>query len=171
MKKSLITINLLLLVLILSSISTFAQPCACCTPEHRQFDFWLGDWDVYVNDTIRGTNSIVMSQDSCLLVENWNSNQSAYSGTSYNFYNPINKTWNQTWVDNQGGNLVLQGEFSEGKMVLVSEPTPNPKGKTILNRITWTPDYQKNVRQVWEVSEDFGESWTPAFDGLYVKRK
>ena len=24
-----------------------AAPAACAAPEHRQFDFWIGSWDVY----------------------------------------------------------------------------------------------------------------------------
>jgi hypothetical protein len=24
-----------------------AEPASCIAPEHRQFDFWAGDWDVF----------------------------------------------------------------------------------------------------------------------------
>lgn len=29
------------------------RPPACETPEHRQFDFWVGRWDVYPTGTDR----------------------------------------------------------------------------------------------------------------------
>jgi hypothetical protein len=36
-----------------------AAPSRCTAPEYRQFDFWLGEWEVTSNETPAGTNSIV----------------------------------------------------------------------------------------------------------------
>ena len=38
------------------------------------------------------------------------------------------------------------------------------------NRITWTPNSDGTVRQLWEVSKDQGESWQTEFDGLYKRQ-
>ena len=40
----------------------------------------------------------------------------------------------------------------------------------MLDRITWTPEDDGTVRQVWEVSTDAGESWSVIFDGRYQRK-
>lgn len=36
-----------------------ARPAACTEPEHHQFDFWIGEWDVTLpNGKAAGTNRI-----------------------------------------------------------------------------------------------------------------
>ncbi len=146
-------------------------PCACCTEAHRQFDFWLGDWEAYVGDKLGGTNKIVMLQDSCIIQENWVSASGVYTGTSYNYYNTQSKTWHQTWVDNQGGSLELSGSFKAGRMVLQSKELTNAQGQLAINRISWTPNADGTVRQHWEVSTDKGRLWTTVFDGLYKQKQ
>ena len=110
-------------------------------------------------------------QDGCVMQENWKSAAGKYAGTSYNFYNAASKTWTQTWVDNQGGSLKLEGAFRNGKMVLMSEPVKDKKVGSYINRITWTPNEDGSVRQLWETSSDFGTTWNAIFDGLYKKKK
>ena len=41
---------------------------------------------------------------------------------------------------------------------------------TTLNRITWTPNKDGTVRQLWEASTDQGKTWQVAFDGLYRRK-
>jgi len=149
--------------------------CPCCTPEYRQFDFWLGDWIAYdlqkEEEIVAGYNTIVLLQDSCVLQENWSSGSGAYSGTSYNWYDRENDRWHQSWIDNQGGSLRLSGKLEAGKMVLYSEPMNGSKGQVMINRITWTPGSDGTVRQHWELSRDRGGSWETLFDGLYRRMK
>ena len=47
--------------------------------------------------------------------------------------------------------------------------TLDTAGKETRHRITWTPNADGSVRQLWE-STDAKGAWTVAFDGLY-KRK
>ena len=144
--------------------------CACCKEEFRQFDFWLGYWHTYTSgDTIAGTNHIVLLQDSCVIQENWSSARSGYTGTSYNFYNPQTGKWHQTWIDNQGSSLLLTGQLEDGKMVMYSGAMKNQQGQDYINRISWTPNPDGSVRQLWEVSSDDGNKWTAVFDGVYKK--
>lgn len=163
-----------ILVLCLSAFALGAQSnqsCACCKPAFRQFDFWLGDWETYKpgTDTLLGTNHIVLLQDSCIIQENWTSANPAYTGTSYNFYNPQTGKWHQTWIDNQGGSLLLSGKLEGESMVLYSETMTSKNGAPYQNRITWTPRPDGSVRQHWEVSKDDGKTWSTAFDGIYKK--
>ena len=49
-------------------------PPACETPEHRQFDFWIGHWDVYAKaDPAKlVAHSLIESRHSgCAIRENW----------------------------------------------------------------------------------------------------
>ncbi len=159
-----------------AGFSLFAQnnnkPCPCCKTEFRQFDFWLGDWEAFnKGDTLLGTNKIAIMQDSCVIQENWTSASPGYTGTSYNFYDSQSGKWRQTWIDNQGGSLLLSGGLEDGKMVLYSGKMKTRQGRDYINRITWTPNPDGSVRQHWETSSDDGKNWTTAFDGLYKKRK
>jgi hypothetical protein len=145
-------------------------PPACSSPEFRQFDFWLGDWDVKLpNGKVAGTNSIKSILGGCVLQESWQGTGNI-NGHSYNIYDAATKTWHQTWVDNAGSLLNLNGGLVDGKMVL-SGDTVDEKGNKSTNRITWTKVDADHVRQLWETSSDGGKTWTVAFDGQYTKKK
>lgn len=153
------------------SLNNFGQStsCSCCTSEHQNFNFWLGDWNVYSNDKLAGTNSIILAQDSCLLIENW-VGSGATTGTSMNFFNSVEKNWNQLWIDSNGNILKLKGNFYGKSMVLISDPSVNSSGNIVLNRIKWTPNDDGTVRQLWEGSKDGGQNWSIIFDGNYVRK-
>lgn len=166
--------NVIVTLILLASASSVGaqqqQSCPCCFQQAHQFDFWIGNWKTYRPDgKLAGTNHIVMLQDSCLIQENWTSAVSGYTGTSYNFFNTTTKKWQQLWIDNRGGILQLEGEFEDGKMVLFSKELPNAKGELQIDKITWTPNSNGTVRQLWEVSTDKGKTWNAIFDGLYKK--
>ena len=149
--------------------SSNPKTCPCCKEEFRQFDFWIGTWNVTSNDKAAGQNTISIQQDSCVLKEEWVSATPGYTGTSYNFYNPSTKKWHQTWIDNQGSSLFLSGSLVGGQMILQDELQTNTKGEKIQNRITWTPNEDGTVRQLWEATKDGGETWNVLFDGNYIK--
>jgi len=137
--------------------------------EARQFDFWLGEWDVVDPSGKQvGTNLITSVLDGFGIKERW-TGDGGMVGMSLNSYDAGRKRWHQTWVDNTGGFLLLEGEFTEGSMVLSGART-TAKGSDVLDRITWTPLKSGDVRQAWEVSSDAGESWSLVFDGTYKKR-
>lgn len=150
---------------LLASTAAFA---VCEAPAHREFDFWLGEWDVHTPDgKLAGTNRIESEYGGCVLHERY-STPRGYSGESLNAYDPGRKVWHQTWVDNAGTLLLLEGGFEDGKMVLEGE-TRSADGKVVQHRISWTPNADGTVRQLWESTDAEGR-WTTAFDGLY-KRK
>lgn len=144
-------------------------PKPCSSPEHRQFDFWVGDWDVTVGGKQAGTNSIQLILGDCVLLENWAGN-GGVSGKSLNIYDSAKGKWQQTWVDSGGSVLELYGGFNDGAMRLTGETTGKDGRKTI-ERITWHPIDKDHVRQHWEQSRDGGKTWSTAFDGLYTRKK
>jgi hypothetical protein len=148
-----------------------APPAGCTAPEHRQFDFWLGDWVVRgPAGRIVGENRIVSLHKGCVLYESW-TGAGAFTGSSLNVTDAATKKWHQTWVDVSGALLLLDGEFTDGRMVLAGRSPPDAQGNVALQRITWSPLADGRVRQLWETSADAGTTWTTAFDGYYSRVK
>jgi hypothetical protein len=138
-------------------------------PEARQFDFWIGDWEVTQPDGKKaGENRIESISAGWGLLENWNGAGGGV-GKSLNTWLPDRKQWRQFWVGN-GEALELTGGLNgQGEMVLTGM-TSTASGATQLERITWTPRADGSVRQHWQQSVDGGATWTTAFDGLYRKK-
>jgi hypothetical protein len=169
--KNFVALSFLMIFMSVYGFSQNGGSCACCYEKARQFDFWIGSWEVTLPDgKPAGTNVIELIQDSCVLRENWTSAKMPYTGTSYNFFNKQTAKWQQVWLDNAGGSLMLEGEFVNGKMILYGKPAKNQKGQLQSERITWTPNTDGSVRQHWESSTDNGKTWLTAFDGLYRKK-
>jgi hypothetical protein len=146
-----------------------APPPACAGPEHRQFDFWLGDWTVEAGGRERGRNRITRLYGDCGLREEYATLDGLYVGGSLNLYDAARGVWHQTWIDNQGLLLGIEGGLRDGKMVMEGELVGSD-GRRSRQRITWTPSDDGTVRQLWESSGDDGATWTTAFDGLYRRR-
>lgn len=138
-------------------------------PETRQFDFWIGHWEVFTPDGKKaGENRIERMAGGWGLLENWTSANAAADGKSLNSWHPVKKQWQQFWVG-AGGIIELVGGIKDGAMVMTGEGRKRDGGK-LLNRITWTPNPDGTVRQHWEQSGDDGQTWTTAFDGQYRKK-
>ncbi len=148
-----------------------APPPSCATrPENRQFDFWVGEWDVKnPQGQLAGTNSVQLILGDCVVFENWTGTRGA-NGKSFNIYNAVTRKWQQTWVDNGGNVLELAGDYRDNQMRLTGE-TLAPGGAKMLHRLTYTKITADHIRQLWEQSADGGKTWTNAFDGAYFRRK
>lgn len=141
---------------------------ACDSAEHKAFDFWLGEWNVYgVQGKLAGSNSIQKEYDGCVVHERYVTDR-GYRGESLNAYDASRKVWHQTWVDSSGLLLTLEGRLEDGKMVLQGQ-TVGKEGAVIRHRISWAPNADGTVRQFWESTNAAGE-WTVAFDGRYQRR-
>ena len=144
------------------------NPCKA-SPEFRQFDFWIGEWDaVNAQGLTVGTSSIQLILGQCVIFENWNTPVS--SGKSFNVFNAQDKKWYQTWVDARGTLTHYVGQFVDGKMVLVGRNPGDIEGKTLL-RMTFSKLPDGSVLQHGESSTDGGSEWTTRYQFTYVKRK
>ena len=162
---------LALLVALCFAFNSFAQsPANSCgaKPEYRQFDFWIGEWDVQARGQHAGTNSVQLILGKCVVFENWTGAR-GMNGKSFNVYNAAKGKWQQTWVDDRGVVLELTGEFKDNAMRLAGEVVRN--GQKILHKLTFFPLEGGRVRQLWESSQDDGKTWSTVFDGLYVRKK
>lgn len=140
----------------------------CPQPEARQFDFWVGEWTVTSNGKPAGDNRISNLHGGCTLFEEYTAARGGYEGKSFNYYEPTDGKWHQVWVDNGGLRLHLAGGLTDGSMILSGSRKAGEQ--TVVDRITWTPNDDGTVRQLWESSTDDGGTWTVAFDGLYTRK-
>jgi len=102
-----------------------AGPRGCDAPQHRQFDFWLGRWDVFSGTALVGTNVVKSRVAGCVVEENWTS---AFNGRgrSLNAYDAATGTWSQMWVSSGGcpfGVILMEGGFTSGSMTMQGERT------------------------------------------------
>ena len=138
----------------------------CSSEEYRQFDFWVGAWSVTEGGQPAGQNTIETDLKRCALFESWSSVDGS-RGRSINFYDRERRRWHQTWVDDRGGALELDGGLVGASMVLEGE-RPDAKARTpVRHRITWTPQRDGSVRQQWQIRKGEQSNWETVFDGLY----
>ena len=151
-----------------------ANPCAAS--QQKQFDFWLGEWDLTwpaANGGAagRGTNSIKRILDGCVVQESFSGQSSLpLRGTSVSTFDTRAGKWKQTWVDNQGGYLDFVGEFSNGQMILQREAA-RPDGTKILQRMVWKNITATELDWSWEASLDGGKTWQVNWAIHYSRRR
>jgi hypothetical protein len=147
-------------------------PPACTGPEHRQFDFWVGDWDLYRTgqNVVVAHSTIERLFAGCVIRETWNPLQ-APGGSSLNHYDREQRRWHQTWMDGANSRVVFEGGLVGGKMVLTGFwKGANGPGQDGWVRMTYTPNPDGSVRQSGELSTDHAVTWSPFFDFTYRKR-
>ena len=139
----------------------------CAAPESRQFDFWIGDWDVTRPDgKLAGANRIAPVYG-CVLHESWKAG--AFEGQSFNRYDASRGVWHQTWVDTGGNLLLIEGGLRGAAMVMSDATLPGKRDPQAVNEISWTPNADGSVRQLWRATRDGGKTWNVVFDGRYVR--
>jgi len=157
------------LLSILFSCSALAASAAPCDDAlHRQFDFWIGRWDVTDKGKVIATSAIERFADGCGILENY-TQLDGYSGKSINFYDAATKRWHQQWTDSMGNSSAWNGEFREGAMRFDGE-AHRADGKKATRNMTFTPLPDGNVRQASDISRDGGKTWEPGYDFVYVRK-
>ena len=149
------------------------RPAPCTSEGHAQFDFFVGDWDVYQNGTDRqvATSKWERLYNGCGVRENWMPLQGG-AGGSLNAYDPATGQWHQTWIGSGGGgHIEFTGGLTEGGVVLTGYwPGSGPNGENGLTRMTYSRAGEGAVRQHGEFSADHGVTWVTTFDLLYRPR-
>jgi hypothetical protein len=118
-------------------------PHPCLTmPQAHQFDFWIGQWDVTPWQVKSPTPAQQMG---------------------FNDVHPILEhcVLSENWKATRGG--------EDGAMRFTGW-TLDAKGNRVEQKLTFFAIAPDTVRQLFESSTDAGKTWTPSFDGRYVKR-
>jgi len=145
---------------ILTAIATDSVETPCTQPEARQFDFWVGAWDLTwqgEKGDVHGKNTITALYDQCVIKEEFQDPTGGFRGMSVSVYDTKTEQWRQTWVDNKGGYLDFVGGFKDGRMILSRSMKRN--SKTIMQRMVWHNIKQNSLDWNWERSDDVGKTW------------
>ncbi|MCR9277314.1 MAG: hypothetical protein NXH85_05025 [Pseudomonadaceae bacterium] len=154
--------------LLLLGTSVFASTAAppCGSSEYREFDFWLGEWQVQTPDGRHaGSNSIVSAQAGCLLVENWRGARGS-TGTSMNYFDPVAQRWRQLWVSPGVIIDIAGGLTPEGAMRLTGTIVYLGENAEFPFRGTWSEQDDGSVIQFFEEARN-PDDWQPWFRGIY----
>ena len=143
------------------------QPPACETAQHRQFDFWVGRWDVYPSgtDQLVAHSLIERLYGGCAIRENWMPLQGT-GGGSLNSWRPAEGRWRQLWTDSVNSYTEYVGGLEGEAMVLTATGTM-PDGRPALIRMTYRRGQDGSVRQIGARSSDGGQTWEPRYDFTY----
>ena len=151
----------------------------CDRPEHRQFDYWVGEWDVRPNGQPDATptplgNVIRLEDGGCVVTEHWTTPR--MTGRSLNIYDRTRDQWHQTWVDSTGGLHEYWGAAdADGNLVFRGEaPVAAPDNARQSVRLTFFnlgPD-RKTPARVRQFSEVLGADgrWTTNYNLIYYRR-
>jgi hypothetical protein len=137
----------------------------CVGAKFRQFDFWLGRWDVAPTGsppTARQADSHIAAEaGGCAIFEDFR--DLGTHGVSISVFDPATDTWNQTYVDNNATRLVLTGSLVAGEMILDNVADDS--------RIVWSQVAPDRVRQVGQASNDGGQTFPVTQFDLEYKPK
>jgi hypothetical protein len=145
----------------------------CAAPEHRAFDFWIGEWDAYVTGTenLAGRSSIKSEDSGCVITEHWTSVQTGtFTGRSLNLYDRASGHWEQFWVDSTGElTHFVGGPIADGMRLVDAANITATQATPQHTRMTFTANPDGSVRQFGESSPD-GQTWTADYDFTYRRR-
>lgn len=146
-----------------------AQPAApaCDTAEHRQFDFWVGRWDVHRSDTgqLVAHSLIEKLYAGCAIRENWMP-IGGTGGGSLNTFRPGERRWRQVWIDSANHLNEYEGGMVGDAMVLTGVSTTAGGERTPV-RITYRNRADGTVLQTGEQSKDGGRTWELRYEFVY----
>lgn len=159
----------LLAIALLVPISLAAQAQqqpACTSPQHRAFDYWVGEWTVH--DTAGrqiAESSIRRVAAGCAISEEWRP-IGGPPGVSLSWYQLADAQWHQQWVGGGGWIAWFDGGLVDGNMTLTSTPDANGA----ITRMVYTRPRTDVVLQSLFASTDGGRTWTPNFVGEYRRK-
>ena len=116
------------------------------------------------------SNVITKEDDGCVIRERWQG--ARMTGQSVNIYDRSRGKWHQTWVDSTGGLHAYWGmRRADGAMAFDGESSPQKSGGPRMpTKLTFFPLEDGKVRQLAEVSNDEGKTWTVTYDLIYRRR-
>ena len=141
---------------------------ACASPEARQLDFWIGDWDVTVHartapgseqwGTASGHQHVEAVLRGCAIAENFTADgpKQPWAGKSLSSWQPALGKWRQTWVDDQGGYLLFTGGVEDGAMTLYGEPRAGFQMRMVFRDVT-----ARSLHWEWQRSVDGWKTFEP----------
>ena len=150
--------------------ATAAAPAPCSAEKFRQFDFWVGEWEVFApNGQKAGDNSITIEEEGCLILETWNAADGS-TGQSYNYVDHATGKWRQIWVSKHA-TIDYSGGLNEDGAMALEGKIASPTGQTAAFRGVWTLNDDGTVTQHFSQYSEEQETWVDWFIGTYHKKE
>jgi hypothetical protein len=148
------------------NIRARVYPCES-EPEARDFDFWIGRWEVREPDgTLVGTDTIEKRDGGCSIVERYEG-AGGSSGTSMSFYLPSRGEWRQVWTGSGGTMFDITGKVVDGSMRMEGQVEYIEGNRVVAFRGSWTQAADGRVRQRLEEFDLGAQTWIVWFDGFF----
>jgi hypothetical protein len=151
----------------------------CNAPAGRDFDFWIGTWDLRVRQRIgiegdeyrdgRAVSIVRPILDGCVLLEEFDGDQlpRPVVGISVSTFNSRTGRWQQTWVDNSANNMVFQGGYAGDHMEMIHKAEEG--GDPVLWRITFYNVHDDEFDWAYDRSTDGGKTWLNFMEIHYTR--
>ncbi len=139
------------------------------TDYDRQFDFWIGEWDVNLRmiqkdltwkDSVKAQAKIYPILDGKAILELWDSKP--IKGFSLRYFDPDEKKWvlYLNWPSNSFSSIgSLSGTFRHGRGQFFTR-NKRPDGKESISRYTFCDITDTSLRWDDAFSQDGGKTWT-----------
>ena len=156
-------------------VATTAQTPACDGEAYRQLDFWVGEWDLSwqgQDGTIQtGSNRITRDEfGDCVVTEHFDGAPSmTLKGMSVSVYDPRSESWQQTWVDNQGGYIALRGGLGEDGVFALETVAVDDTRPTF--RMIWQDISDDALRWHWQQKNAQSGAWEDRWVINYSRRR
>ncbi len=136
---------------------------------HRQFDFWIGEWDVNLRvindqlefqDRVSARASIYAILNGRAVLELWDSKP--IKGYSLRYYSESSQEW-ILWLNwpgkNKSSNSSLEGKFCHGRGVFLSSST-DAQGNEEIQQYSFSDISPFSLRWDDMASRDGGKTWS-----------
>ncbi len=154
---------------LLISISSFLSGQS--TTPHKDFDFWIGEWETTMSlapnwQETKGKDKVSYLLNGRLIEEIFTKS----GGDNPNFqrgyltYLAREKRWKHTIYDAKWGEYTFYGNKVGDKMILESDPKSTRPG---LRRETFHSITKDSFVYLWETSNDGGKSWRAQWKVVY----
>jgi hypothetical protein len=155
-----------------------ASPCAL--PEMRQFDFWVGEWELVSRyrrpdgtwTDERATDSVHPVLGGCALYQEWKGvvGGQPIQGVSLTSYAPDQRQWQQAWSDDSGPTLYVFTGGMEGDRIVLSRPVV-VDGKSAVRRQVFQNIQPDGFDWTYEQTLDGGTTWDPLWTIRYTRKR
>jgi len=141
------------------------RPAGCLEAQSRQFDFWVGEWEVSPTGAsmILAESSITLVDQGCVVMEEWRPFAGS-SAHSISAYDAASGRWRQAYAGTGGGWTLYAGNLDGEVLRFANESSPG----------TQRMNYQRldadTVRQWGESYNETSDVWTVTWDFTYRRR-
>jgi hypothetical protein len=166
--RILVAISLVFLAQAITATAASPPPGPCTASVYHQFDFWIGEWTVKnKKGNVVGADTVTKQLNGCVVYERYVDAGDKSVGIGLSGVQLGNNTWHQTFMDDGGVVVTLDGTFHAGMMEL--RGTNYPSGAPLMSDGIWIP-HGDVVEEIWKVSMDGGRTWKVRFDGLFHRQ-